>query len=540
MPRWQIEIEHPGLKKSRVISGNDKFAVEQKAAQQRLVWHREWLAHLRTEQAKAEIRAVQTVLTEAIGPGLGLDWELVKRSDPFPEPPPEAPAKQELPPEPQRTDPDFNLSWWGIFTKTAAELASEREQLFLRAHADWLKLKLKIEAERGAYTDERDAWADRRNKFLESQAKRNEIIGEMRRAYELAKEEYEKGNRAGVSAVVEFVLLYHSLGGVANRKMALPCEHRVAFTAESGVLVVDYSLPLVNDLPNLKEVRYVASRDAFSEIKLRPNELDQLYDDLIYQICLKTLHLIFSFDTLPAVKAAVFNGWVTFADPATGVDRRACIISVQAERDAFMEINLERVDPRACFRALKGVGSAKLHGMVPIAPLVQGTREDSRFVESIEVADRIRVGTNLAAIGWEDFEHLVREIFEKEFKAGGGEVRVTRASRDWGVDAIAFDPDPIRGGKIVIQAKRYTNTVDVSAVRDLYGTVMNEGATKGILVTTSAFGPDAYAFAKGKPLTLFDGSYLLHLLERHGQRAYIDLAEAKRLNPTPLARTMSG
>ena len=127
-----------------------------------------------------------------------------------------------------------------------------------------------------------------------------------------------------------------------------------------------------------------------------------------------------------------------------------------------------------------------------------------------------------------------------EFKsAGGGEVRVTRASRDWGVDAIAFDPDPIRGGKIVIQAKRYTNTVEVSAVRDLYGTVMNEGATKGILVTTSTLGPEAYAFAKDKPLTLMDGSNLLHLLERHGHRAHIDLAEAKRLNQTPLARSLT-
>ena len=61
---------------------------------------------------------------------------------------------------------------------------------------------------------------------------------------------------------------------------------------------------------------------------------------------------------------------------------------------------------------------------------------------------------------------------------------MTQASRDGGVDAIAFDPDPIRGGKIVIQAKRYAYTVGVSAVRDLYGTLMNEGATKGILVTT--------------------------------------------------------
>jgi restriction system protein len=38
--------------------------------------------------------------------------------------------------------------------------------------------------------------------------------------------------------------------------------------------------------------------------------------------------------------------------------------------------------------------------------------------------------------------------------------------------------------------------MDVAAVRDLYGTVVNEGANRGILVTTSGFGPDSYDFAK--------------------------------------------
>lgn len=58
---------------------------------------------------------------------------------------------------------------------------------------------------------------------------------------------------------------------------------------------------------------------------------------------------------------------------------------------------------------------------------------------------------------------------------------------------------------------------------------MNEGATKGILVTTANYGPDAYEFAKGKPLTLLNGANLLHLLEKHGHRAKIDLKEAKAL-----------
>jgi len=66
-------------------------------------------------------------------------------------------------------------------------------------------------------------------------------------------------------------------------------------------------------------------------------------------------------------------------------------------------------------------------------------------------------------------------------------------------------------------------------VRDLYGTLMNEGATKGILVTTSDYGPDAYEFANGKPITLLSGANLLHLLEKHGTRAHINLVEARQL-----------
>lgn len=102
---------------------------------------------------------------------------------------------------------------------------------------------------------------------------------------------------------------------------------------------------------------------------------------------------------------------------------------------------------------------------------------------------------------------------------------LTQASSDGGVDAIAFDPDPIRGGKIVIQAKRYNNVVGVSAVRDLYGTVLNEGATKGILVTTSHYGRDSYAFAQDKPITLMNGSNLLSLLEKYGHKATIHLKD---------------
>ena len=56
---------------------------------------------------------------------------------------------------------------------------------------------------------------------------------------------------------------------------------------------------------------------------------------------------------------------------------------------------------------------------------------------------------------------------------------------------------------------------------------MNEGASKGILVTPADYGSDAYQFANEKPLTLLSGSNLFHLLERHGYTARIDVAEAR-------------
>ena len=200
-----------------------------------------------------------------------------------------------------------------------------------------------------------------------------------------------------------------------------------------------------------------------------------------------------------------------------------------ANKDGFMEFNLSKIDPKATFKHLKGVAATALIDLTPIPPVIKLDKHDKRFIEGKEIVAGLDESVNLAAMSWEDFEHLIRELFENEFATAGGEVKVTQASSDGGVDAIAYDPDPIRGGKIVIQAKRYTNTVGVAAVRDLYGTVMNEGATKGILVTTSSYGKDSYEFAKDKTITLLNGSNLLSLLEKHGHKARINIAEAKKL-----------
>lgn len=296
----------------------------------------------------------------------------------------------------------------------------------------------------------------------------------------------------------------------------------------NNILVVNYLLPTIDSIPVVRRVQYIKSSDKFEETYISQKSHKEIYDETLYQVTLRSISEIYKNDYNQAVVSIVFNGLVDTVDAATGKDVRICILSLQTNREKFCDINLAKVHPRTCFKSLKGVGSSRLYGMTPIAPILDIDRNDKRFVAHYDVAQDIGETSNLAAMDWLDFEQLIREIFEMEFSSNGGEVKVTQSSRDGGVDAIAFDPDPLRGGKIIIQAKRYTNIVGISAVRDLYGTVINEGATRGILVTTSDYGADSYSFAKGKPLTLLNGNNLLHILEKHGYKAKIDLSEAKR------------
>jgi len=338
------------------------------------------------------------------------------------------------------------------------------------------------------------------------------------------REEYKAGDASAVEYFFAEVLNHSAY------PECFPQGSTLSFNQSSGVLIVDFELPNQSAFPAVKEVRYVAARQQFQEVPVSDSWLKKTYDEVLYQVALRTLHELFSTDESEVLKSIVFNGWVQSIDKATGIETHGCILSVQASREEFLQINLSQVDPRACFRKLRGIASSKLIELTPVRPILTINKEDRRFVEGYAVADTLDDRTNLAAMDWLDFENLIRELFEKEFSKNGGEVKITQASRDGGVDAIAFDPDPIRGGKIVIQAKRYTNVVGVSAVRDLFGTVHNEGANKGILVTTATYGSDAYEFAKDKPITLLSGGELLSLLAAHGHPAKIDLQEAKALN----------
>jgi restriction system protein len=293
--------------------------------------------------------------------------------------------------------------------------------------------------------------------------------------------------------------------------------------------VLDYSFP---DFERLTLMRWTTTRHRDVRYELAPVtdvQRRKAVDVAIPSVCLVLGRALADADRWDLLDAFCINVYVDHIDRRTGQPKRSYVASMFATPAQLLALDLAEIDPIQCFAALKGKYARSALAYEPVQPIARIDMTDDRVVAPREVLAGLTEESNLAAMDWEEFEHLIRELFELEFGRNGSKVEITRASRDRGVDAIVFDPDPLRGGKYVIQAKRYTNTVDVSAVRDLYGTVVNEGANRGILVTTSHFGPDAYEFAKDKNLVLMPGPELLGLLQRHGYAFRIDLEEARRL-----------
>lgn len=364
--------------------------------------------------------------------------------------------------------------------------------------------------------DYNDRKALARAQFDEEENKRKQDVDTQNQSIEMLKNQFYNGDPTQLNGYINFLIDTCVYPVDCNSICEVLLEYEFEFQSTNKMLVISRKLPTCNLLPRYPSYKFVKTKKEIVPVNWKDKELKKFYENVVFSIVLKTISAIF--DKIPSehLDTIVFNGWVDFVDKKTGNDVTHCyIISLMVQREILSEINLEKVDLKECIKGLKGVFDTNISNLTPVAPVLNLNKEDRRFVGNKDVTDKLVGDYNLATMDWEDFEYLIRQLFEKMF-SDNSEVKVTQASRDGGVDAVAFDPDPIRGGKFVIQAKRYNILVPVSAVRDLYGTMMHEGATKGILVTTSEYGKDSYEFAKDKPITLINGQHLLHYLSKYG------------------------
>jgi restriction system protein len=535
--RYYIDFKHRKLGVHKELSATELSILQGKIDALMQSWDRKVADHRRkaallteketadqmTIMAAAKLEALSKLLEQTLKVDDRIDWDTLKDKSRFSEGQDFGEAKpvRSSVKKPLYRDP--KVSFLDRLTFRKSKRIREAREAYERATWLWQ------DQERASEKDHaRDlaAWERRLDKFKkESTDKERAFLTHQqeRNAHvDALADGVTRGEAESVIEHVGMVLERSDYGDLFQKSF------EVDYVPGEKTVLIEYALPSPDDMPTLQSVRFNASTGELMERHISEREQKSNYDSVCYQICLRTIHEVLEADEYGNIEKILFNGFAEFVERSTGQDTRSCIMSLLVSRSDFEEVDLSRIDPRACFKRFKGVSASSLAALAPVPPVMNLNKDDRRFIDAKSTVGDLSEATNLASMDWGDFEHLVREVFEKEFSSRGGVVKITQASGDGGVDAVAFDPDPITGGKIVIQAKRYTKTVGVNAVRDLYGTMQHEGASKGILITTADYGPDAYRFAAGKPIALLTGSNLLHLLEKHGHRAKIDLSEARK------------
>ncbi|WP_329130028.1 restriction endonuclease [Streptomyces sp. NBC_01476] len=418
-------------------------------------------------------------------------------ADPLPMPRPEAylPAQR---------------SGWGFGNRAQEQAARARYEDGLRAAQ---AAEARRQQQLAAYREQYRQWADSR-------------LAEVRRHNAEVQTTLAALRRGEPAAVVEY--LTAALYASPVWPEGLPRQVSASFEPPERRLLLNWELPPFAVIPESSLVRYLPGADRDKEVARPATERRAAYRDLLAQCLLLVLREVFGADRFELLDSVVLNGFVDDVDPATGHRTPVYLASVAVSRSDFAAVNLAAVDAADCLvEGLGGQLSPRPDRRTAVPPArLPGAAGRAVVSHGGEDADD---EPDLLAMDPLEFEELVAELF----RAMGMQAVTTVRSGDGGVDVDALDPDPIRGGKIAVQVKRYRKTVPPTAVRDLYGTVQSIGANKGVLVTTSGFGRSSYVFVSGKPMTLVSGTDLVALLHQYGLRGRLGPATAPEAAPHP-------
>jgi len=94
------------------------------------------------------------------------------------------------------------------------------------------------------------------------------------------------------------------------------------------------------------------------------------------------------------------------------------------------------------------------------------------------------------------------------FKGLGYKVETTGKGADFGADLVAT----INGDRRVIQAKRYSSTVGITAVQEVLGAKRMYKGTSTAVITTNYFTPAAKRLARVNDVILIDRDGLMELI----------------------------
>ena len=362
-PIYEAEVENEYLKKRRIVKAKSTDELEAKVKLLVETWADQEIRKRivdgkrnAKEQAQGEAQRLDKEAQEALDEAKGLlaatlaiddriDWDAERDTRKFrrfsfsdaPQQP--APTELVLPPRP-------GLAWLlrGRFRKWEAACEQKtrlHQDAEAKAQEDWQEAVRQHEKAREAARKQHES---EKAQFRAEQQRSDEALADFRRAFEAGE----------TSAIVEYC------ARVLERSQYpdwLVMSNKVDFDEESGFVVVELELPSSDTAPTTAGYKYVSRGNKVEPISLKKKEAATLYESILDQLVLRTVHEIIEGCYVGTVAGVLLNGWVTSVHRATGHDTRSRVRSVAANRATFEAFDLSRIDPASCIRRLsEGVG----------------------------------------------------------------------------------------------------------------------------------------------------------------------------------------
>lgn len=337
-------------------------------------------------------------------------------------------------------------------------------------------------------------------------------VEELRTAAAAHADRLRTGLRGGAETVVEEFA--EQILRVPRLPGGIELDAKAAYRRDPSELVVDIQLPDISVVPAEKLVKYVHLHRSFTVKERSRGELTSIYRSLLAALPLGIVHLLFSTLDVDVLDSVTVNGVLHTVDRATGRPAARYLVSVTTSRSTFNGLVLASpdLDPALCMRELGAKMSPNPLDYEEVPPFLTFELAKYRLGASIEVAAGLDGRTNLSLMDPFDFEQLIRELL---LEMTGADARVTRRSKDDGIDGVLFDCTAVLGGEFIVQAKRYRNVVPANDVRALAGVMHDKRANHAIFVTTAWFSDDGRRFALDNRVRLVEGPELKHLLRMH-------------------------
>jgi restriction system protein len=542
-----VSMELPALGLSQEIHEEDEKKLTARTQQVLNEWISRWnewqTVRARGESIESRNKAWQTLLTESLTRNHRVNLDAIRNTIPFEssEPykrlgeklasllPPSLPVKGYTPSKPVYQEPEVSLSQAMLFRKKG--IIRKYEEDYNRKFETWEKICEKIQqnydAQMSDYLDAMNVLESQKQQVLaETEDARLAYEEERREQNEVADVLYINYQGRQPEAVEQYLEMAMQQSVYPD---SIPRNAELEYHRDNRTLFVAMELPHPDAIPREKGLVSDAITKQYRITEYSPAERSALYKDIVFKFILRTFHELFAADEAEVVDAISLNAWVRTLNLGNGQYENICIATLFSSRAEFSTVNLAQVDPALCFRFLKGVSAPELSDLTPIPTQFTISKKTKEQVPTRKQLEPIDPDKNLANTGWVEFQNLMMELFGKEFEQADTDLKLIASSPENGVEAVGLDPDPVRGGRVIFVARRSTKPVSVSAVRELFGSVIHEGAIKGILASTADFTPEAYEFARNKPLSLLNGSTLLGLFEKHGYKLRINLREAVSL-----------